>query len=416
MAQLTPGTDRLLVSVQATSLAAGAALESVSGATNTVGTGTVRMTPNSVNTTSPLTNTVWDGTRMEIKPGVLAPGKTAPDLKVFVIVDNVSYQSVFYIDASATGNALPPREQTVAQKAVLIGKSMLADAAAVSAGQTKTIKNAALLFTGFKVTDSLNVAFYSAAGYDAATFTSPPTVEIYGDVYDAAALAYVARKLNFEAGITMQSVRRALAGKTPYTNSFAWPNLGNQNPNLPNFNLANFKQLPNGAGQGAVKVWRWMKTAYNGAAVSANNFVLSNIQSLGGAAANLVNSYDDMGFAFTSTSFGILLREFGRRPGANAGYAGLFFGGSTYSPDDTAYGMVSTYGAPRIPFGSVQPLRSSSSEYFAPPAWGFQSPASQAPEVLANETAAMAISPQSGTTIALKTDETLLGGVRVGPQ
>lgn len=401
MAGLTVGMDQLLADVQVLSLGAGQSLQTTSGAATTVGTGVVQMTPNSVNTTTVLRNLVWDGLYFSVHPGTLAAGAAEPDLWMFVKVDNEDYSSWFYVDLSVSGCMFPRRQNTVGGKVNVLGQSLLQ---AALRNNPSDKKNMPLKYTGLKVSDEIEIWFYSAAGFAASAFTEPPTVQLYGDVLDQTALSFVQQRLGWVPDLSMQSIRRALAGKAAYTNKAAAGGF---------LTLAGWKSGPNGPHQGGVAIRRMVKAALNAQAIGASPYGLTKFASVGGANTNLASTNMDMGFEYTKTQNAVKLTEFGRRPGANAGYTGLYFGGSTFSPADTSLGMVSTQGNPRVQYGAVQPVRPESNLYFNVPSWGAQSPGEAQPEVVADETAAIAVAAQNGGIVAANTDKTALGGIQV---
>jgi hypothetical protein len=406
MATVLAGPDQLLADVQVVSLGAGQTLFSVTGAQNSVGSGLVQMTPNSVNTTEPLKTQVWDGLYLSIFPGTLAAGQTAPDLKMYVHVDSRDYSGWFFVDMSIDGNMFPRRQNTVGGKVVVLGDSLLQAAARVALGGNKPSGSMPTRFTGWKITQGITFYFYSEAGFSASVFTEPPTVALYGDVLDAATLAFMQQNLPWDGSIVEQSTRRALKGLSPYrqTHTPAGP-----------YSLDNWKSYSGGPGQGHVSVQRSFKTARNALAVQGDSpYALSVISSVGGSTKNVTNpDTENLGWDYAQNSNAFKLIEGGRRPGPGAGYFGLYFGGSNWSTGDTAKGTVSTYGNPRVPFGSVQPYRVESNLYYSLPHWGAWSPGEAAPELVAGETAAIAISAQNGQTIQALSDQTAIGGVLI---
>ena len=402
MATTTPGIGQLLTDVQILSIGANQTIQSISGQTNTEGTGVVQMTPNSVGLTAPRRNIRWDGTYLAIFPGTLAAGATAPDLKMWVHVDDGDYGQWFYVDMTIGGNMFPRRENEKTGRVVLLGQSMLLAAVAATRG-AGVPKNMATVFTGWKIGQGVDFYFTSTVGFTAADFVEPPTIQLYGDVYDSATLGFLQQNMPWVGDFSMQSSRRQLRGLPTYRNTQV-PTGG--------YSLTSWGTYSGGAAQGQVKLQRLFRHAFNNVAVSGNTpFPLTKIDSIGGAVGNVPVSQMDLGFDFTNTRNAFLLREIGRRPGAGAGYFGLFFGGIEISPNDTSLGTVSTTGNPRVPFGNVQPILQDSNLYFAMQDWGKWSPGEPEPEVIADETAAIAIAAQNGQTILANTDETSIGGV-----
>ena len=405
MASVSPGPGQLLADVQVISLGAGQTLGTISGATNTEGSGTVQMTPNSVNTTTPKNGQVWDGLLLSVFPGTLASGATAPDLKLQVKIDGSDYTTVFYVDISIDGNMFPRKENTVGKKYIVLGESMyLAALAAQRAGVAPgSLRNMATRFTGWKITDEITFNFFSAAGFTSSTFVEPPTVQLYGDIYDQSSLAFVARTLGWNPTISETSIRRAVSGKAPFTQTH-----GSLGPVASAFNT-----LPGGAQQGNVKVYRYFKHAFNAVPVSGNQpFGLTKLSQVNGAVGN-VGPNQDLGFDFSKQQGAFKLIEIGHRPGQGAGYIGLYFGGTEILPGDTSLGTPSTYGNPRVPFGAVQPWRPESNLWYALPKWGSWAGTGSPELVGPGEVAAISIAAQNGQTIAASTDEVAVGGVLI---
>ena len=398
------GPGQLLADVQVISLGAGQTLQSISGATNTVGGGTVQMTPNSVNTTSPKSGQYWDGLLLVAFPGTLAPGATAPDLKLQIHVDGVDYTASMYLDISIDGCMLPRPQNSVGKKFVRLGESMYVAALAAqrNGAPPGSLRNMATRFTGLKITDEITFYFTSNSGFTSSTFDEPPTVQLYGDVYDAASLRWVQQVLGWNPTISETSVRRASKGLPPYQQ--AHQSLG---PGASAWNT-----LPGGPQQGGVKVYRFLKFSTNAQPVSGNQpYGLTKVTALNGGTNNIPPN-EDLGFKFAGTGNAIKLLELGHRPAPGAGYIGLYFGGSEIYPGDTSLGTPSTYGNPRIPFGAVQPWRPESNLWYALPSWGSWA-GEPSPELVAGEDAAIAIAAQNGQTIAAGADEVALGGVLI---
>jgi hypothetical protein len=412
MATLIPGPGQLLADVQVTQIGAGQTVNTVSGTTySPTAQSTTQMTPNSVGSTKPLTGTAWHCLYVAVHPGVLAQGATAPDLTMWVQVDNQDFSAYFYVDLSIGGLMFPRRQITVGGKVILLGESMFEWAEKVSRGAGLP-SNYPIRFTGWKVTDDLTFYFASSAGFttgaqgSGATFINPPTVQVYGDVFDATSAAYVSRLLGWNPTINLQSERRARAGQ---------PAFGAQVPGA--INLGSWKALPDGSNPGVVAVYRTFKYAYLNVAVAGTTITpLSSLGALNGKVGNVPNTKEDLGWGYASTVNAFRLTEIGRRPGAGAGYFGLFAGGNTIYPPETAYGLVCTPGNPRVYSGQVQPIREEANLYFTLQKWGQWSPGEAQPELIANETMALAVAAQNGQTIQPGTDETLVGGTTIlGP-
>lgn len=416
MAGIKPGMGQLLADVQVISLAANTqGFPTVSGSTYTQGSNTTQMTPNSVNSTQPVPDTYWDGLYMEVFPGVLAAGASEPDLQLTVKVDDIDYSPYFYVDISVSGNMLPPRDNTVGRSSILIGNSMIRVAISAQRSVQRGAPlsrslwpiNMPLEFTGFKITKGIDFWFSSTSGFTSSTFVVPPTVKLYGDVYDENLINFVVSMMPFgwDGFISIQSARRALASppKPPY--------VATQQSTL---TPKTFSTLPGGPKQSGVKVFRFLK--YSVPLVSTSGqaiFPLTSLVEQIGGKTGSVGLSNDLGFAFRDNNNALYVREYGRIPGSGAGYAGITSGGTDVYPPETAYGLVCTPGDPRVPYGQVQPYRPESDLYYRLPRWGDWSPGESGPEVIAGETMAFYVSAQNGTTISANTDKTAVGGAMI---
>ncbi len=409
MATGIAGMGQLLADVQVTELQAGETLVSSSGQlvkSAGGGGGGVQMTPNSVGSTTPLKPTVWDGLLLEIFPGTLAPGVTAPDLWLSLIVDDASgAQNILYIDCSENGNVFPRIQSAVGRKFVVLGKSLLQAAVEAASGRSVSKRNMPLDYTGLKITNGIDFSFFSTAGFTVADFVEPPTVQLYGDVLDNAALAFVQANLPWDGSIQVTSPRRQMGSKAPFVGMHILSGAV--------INRDSWASLSGGPNQSALKVQRLVKAAFNNAAVAGTNFfaLTNKYPQVGGVPGNVLAN-QDLGFDVT-TGKAVILTHVGRRPGAGAGYFGLSFGAGVFSEAETQYGIVCTSGNPRVPFGLVQPVRGDSNLFYSMPQWGSWAGAEAGVEVITGETAAMGIAAQNGQVIAAQTDETAIFGISI---
>jgi len=401
------GSGRLLADWTITALQAEAPVLAPT-AGSTTGNSVISVTPNSIGSTTPNNGIVWDALLLRIHPGVPAAGVTPPDLSFYPVIDGQPYSSWFYADMSVQGLMFPRREQTVGQKVVKLGASLLR---AANEAATVRLRNPAVAvhfpanmpirYTGWKVTDTLQLMFYSAAGFTASAWAVPPRVQIFGDVYDEGLLSQVAAQLDWRNDIFATSPRRIRRGLAAFKGTFS----------PPAFTLKGWRALPGGVQQGAVTVQRSFRYAVNAQPVSGTiPYVLSTIQSLGGTQQNVAQN-QDIGWDYSKVDAAFVLMEFGRRPGQGAGYWGLYWGNNEIEPLDTSFGQPLSYGDNPIPFGLVQPNRPDAGLYYAMPSWHAWEPSHEGYEVIYKETVAPFILPQGGQTIAAGTDETAYGGV-----
>jgi hypothetical protein len=399
------GPNQLLADIQVTGLAAGqTGFNSMNGVTNTSGQNSIQMTPNSCGYTSPYTNTYWHGLYLDVEPGVLNAGQTEPDLQLWFHIDGVDYSSYFYVDISVSKNMLPHRDNTLSRQYVALGNSMYEAAYTGNFGRG----NLPLVFTGPKIGQTIDFWFASTAGFTTSptgTFASPPTIKLWGDVYDAPSWNYVVQKLgSWNGSISMQSERRNLL-KLPSYSAVHVASLDFTN---------GFLQLPDGPKQGAVRVHRYMKFATPLNAVSGTSPypLTSLVQSVGGKAGQ-VGQYNELGYKFAQNNNAVRISEFGRRPAAGAGYFGVTKGTANIYPTSTTYGEVDTPGSPRAWYGLQSPVTPLVGMYFKLPNNGNWNPMYQDKEVFAGEDIAYFVAAQNGQTITASTDYTAVGGVMV---
>jgi hypothetical protein len=404
MATSIAGPGQLLCDVQVMSLAPNTVgFNSVSGQDYVQGSNEVRMTPNSVNSTQPVTGTKWHALYLEVSPGVLNAGQAEPDLQLSFHVDGVDYSSYFYADISVSKNMLPVRNEVEGREYIVLGYSLYKAALSGNFGS-----NLPLQFTGPKIAQGIDFYFSSTSGFTTGptgTFASPPTIKLYGDVYDQNMWnAVVARLGAWNGSINISSLRRNLQGLPPY--SIVQPaglDFGN-----------GFTQLPDGPNQGAVKVHRLMKFATPlNPVVGTAAYPLTNLVTGVGGKAGQVGVYNELGFKFNNTQKAVAITEYGHRPGAGCGYIGITKGTNNVYPADTAYGLVDTAGDPHIWYGVETPVTASTGKYFRLPKWGAWLPMEAGMEVIAGEDAAFFVAAQNGATIAANTDFTAIGGVMI---
>jgi hypothetical protein len=403
------GSGRLLADITVSALAANTSIVSPTTGSLTIGQSTVGLTPNSVQQTAPGSGIVWDALLVRVHPGVWAAGSTPPDLAMWAVIDGISYQSWFYVDISATGLMFPRRENTIGQKVVKLGASLLrvgmeaAQARLRNPGRAVGFPhNMPLRYTGWKITQSLQLGFFSEAGFDASAYVVPPRVQILGDVYDAALLASLAAQVQWSPAISVTSPRRIRQGLPPFETEAP----------VPNFTVSGWRGLPGGSHQGRVQIQRSFRFAVNALSVSGGIYPLTALQSVGGSVQNVAQN-QDLGWDFRTLDSAFILKEFGRRPGPGAGYWGLTWGNNEIEPLDTTLGQPLSYGDNPIPFGVVQPTLSDANRYYALPAWHAWEPTHEGDEVIYKETAAPFIAPQSGASILAGTDTTAYGGVLI---
>jgi hypothetical protein len=392
------GTGRLLLDVTINGLDPDVTLTSPVTGTLTEGVnGSIQVTPNSVNNTQVLATQRWDGLITVIRKGVLAAGAVAPDLQLSFYVDgSYDYTSTLLLDGSEDSNMCPAAEYTEDGIVWVLGESLLQAARAARLGRRGS--GYARRFTGIPAQDQIQLLVTSHAGFAASAFVVPPSVQVYGDVLDQAALDYINQYLGVwdpasAAAITYNSLRRELLGYGGYSGNFQLPG--------GTLTMQNFTAKPNGWAQTSpVKVYRYARFARPKADVSPKTiFALSNDTNVGGAANN-VDSKQQLGWRYAGTANAIILEKAGRRPSPaspspSLSYGATWFGltfdqAKTVYPTDTPYGTVVSALRNPIPFGTKAPTIDEPT-YYRYRRWGSWATGEGGDELIFNENAAVTI-------------------------
>lgn len=336
---------QILLDVTVTALTAGAIHTTAVTGTLTDNSGTSAITQTgsllSINSTA-LASLFGDATDLIIYPPVAAAG-TFPDVQLWPYVDGIDIGDKQVFDGSAPGNMMPNPANTIGQRHVALG---IAYREAVLNG----MKNLPLKVTGLKAIRQYQFRVQSSAGWT--TTDQPLRIVLLGDKLDAAAVAAIAQ----------QGYQGAFSHRVA-----GFQGLQNQVHTLAGgpLNVNNWTSLPGGNSQGAMKIFRFFRNAYNAAATSASGqFILSNQNSVQGAQGNVAGDNYDLGFDYSSNGKYLAITEAGIRAGANSGYWGVKVE-DTYLPDGR--GIIVTQNANPWAYGNVQPQRASSNEYFALP-------------------------------------------------
>lgn len=410
MATAEVGPNMLLADIQVLGLAANqTGFFSQSGATKTSGNNSIGMTPNSVDSTQPVTNTYWHGTYLEYQPGVLNQGQTYPDLQFWFHIDSADFSSYMYLDLTVSRSMLTPREKTTGRHYIKLGNSMILAAIASNFPGT----NGPFYFTGPKVSSNIDFWFASTAGFTTGvggTFASPPTFKLWGDVMNQTLWTWLLGKMGaWKGGIYLNSVRRQITGMDPFVVNHqvaddfasiksAWPT------------------LPDGPGQvGKSKVYRMMKYATPLNAVSAvTPYVLSNLVTGIGGKSGQVGPYNELAWAFsTNPNKAVQVELYGHQPVAGSGYIGLTKGNKNIYPNDTPFGVVDTVGDPRAWYGDNSLYTGLTGQSDKIPQNYDWVPGGGSMEVIAGEDAGYFVAAQNGQTIAANTDYTTVIGYQV---
>lgn len=400
------GTPDLLVDIEVLSLDPNRDSYNELYGSLTVGGSTIQITPNSVpGAQIQRKDQVWDGLYLEVFPGVLAAGQTEPDLRMWVEIDDQDYSSNFYVDISPSHNMFPRKRLAKNGRVLVLGESMLKLAFRSAQGAGKQ-NNLPAKVTGWKISDHIRFHFLSESGFTSSVFVEPPRIRLWGDVLDDSALQYINSNLRWDPTINETSVRRELAGIGAYAaqHAFSGP-----------ITRQAFQSLPGGPKQNGLAIYRFFRFSINHQPVTSGPqpYPLTRIQSLGGSIQQVGTSTTvypqmDLGFALKGTSNALKITEFGRRPGAGAGYWGIYRGNGDMQPMDTTLGQPMTANDNPIYFGADP---DNPNQTITLPQWGSWSPGEGGQEVIAGEDAAFAIAALNGQTIPAGSDETAVGGV-----
>lgn len=345
------------------------------------------VTTNSINSLNAATGNLYDVTACTIFSPVDADG-SFPDAEFYFVIDGTSTEDVMVIDASADGNMFPFFKQTVGQRTVKFGFS-LRDVLARGG-----MKNMPIYVTGLKANGSVDITVKSTAGWGQnGTVKSPLRIVAHGDTLTANDIdKYTdAFNANTAANLTAIGLPAAYASVDPVGSlSQSW------------------QALPGGVKQTGTKINRSFRHASNQKEITTSNaFTFSDLNTLQGNDGNVSDPQHDLGFDFTQNGNIYVAKEFGLRlPAATQGYLAYRING-TLVPQDTSDGTFVTTGSNQFQFGSVQPLRTASNEYYPLPY------ADQFVDLLvANAGVAPTFKSASGT-IAIGDVEIVQGGVLI---
>ena len=425
MATSKAGPGVLLASVQVPALRAGQTdWKSISGQPNNSSDGldSVIMTPNGPNSTQPATNIKWHGLTLAVSPGVLNsnnPNATWPDIQMWLTIDsNLLTKAFFMADLSQPRLMFPPRRLTAGRHYMKLGNSLYKAALLVNQGLTAAQAfgrgNWPLLYTGPKIADDVTFHFSSTSGFTTGTgatdtFAVPPTIELWGDAYDAAMWAQVVMAMGaWNGAINVTSQRRLRTGLPPYSALHQVP------AGIADFRGDGFQQLPDGVKQtGGMKVYRYLTWAVNSNAFTGTDkYVLTNqIQGLG--KPGQVPDNHDLGYKLANTQSAYVIDRFGRLPVAGSGYWGITSQGAPNAidrwPYDTDYGQLDTQGDPHYWYGYNYPVNGKDEyEIMGPPADAAAGEGGI--EVFAYENAAYYTAALGGQTVAANSEFTAVAG------
>ncbi len=412
MATSVAGPGQLLADIQVTGLAANqTGFYSVSGLTQTSGSNSIQMTPNSVNSTQPLTDTYWHALYLDYEPGVLNAGQTAPDIQLWFHVDEQDYSGYMYVDLTMGRSMISHRENTNGRGYVKLGNSMIL--AALTGNFPGT--NGPLMFTGPKVSNGIDFWFASTSGFSTSAtdvtkpFASPPPFKLWGDVSDQTRWTWVVGQMGgWKGAIGLNSMRRTLQNLGSFSASHAPdPNFGSVSTVWPT--------LPDGPKQTTTKVYRMMKFATPILAVAGTAaYVLSNKATGINGKPGQVGLFNELAWTYSKMpTKAVQIELFGRQPAAGTGYFGLTKGQNNVYPSDTGYGVVDTVGNPRAWYGNNSTYTGIAGQYDRVPQNYAWVPGMGGPEVIAGEDAGYFVAAQNGATITANTDYTAVIGYQV---
>jgi len=344
---------KVLLDVTVGTLAPGATIESPTTGTKTVGTSTIKITDNTIDSTALSSQERGDALLVGVIPPVAADG-TGPDVEFYFKADDTSLEQYALFDGSLDGNMAPMPYATVNGPMdregrfvgwFVLGKSTRALLRNVALG--KPAKDIPLQITGIKYVDKLTVVVRSSTGWDS-TRLVPMRIIVLGEKLTKEVINSIAA--GFNGTVNKQVLQREIAGKPP---------LSFTHSGIPTFD--NWNTLPGGTKQTGLRVHRFLRFATNGQATGAQAaFPLTKKPDLQGADANVADTAHDLGFATDRTGDALLVQGFGCRPHENQGFLGWLIDNEIL-PDPKGWEIN-----PRVNlfnFGSVQPLRPESGLY-----------------------------------------------------
>jgi hypothetical protein len=349
----------------------------VSGAVGASGQSTyLFVTPNTIpNGTSQLpTGVAAEVLLVEVIAPVVTNGGAVvyPDLQWSPKPDSTPLASPtpanrFIADGSYGGNMFPLKSNTVGfRDAIPIGVSLrklLNDAK-----NGKPVADMALRATGWKYNSTFQLTLSSSRGWGAGvtgdTVQTPARIIVWGERYTDQMLAPLApfwrgdfQRTTLRRYLERQNVPMTLSGRQGGVVS-----------------VADIASLSGGYAQKGDTVFRDVRFATPAQAVSGTSrYFLTNSQQAYGVQGNVSTRFSgDLGLPFapvngvaSNARSALILQKFGVTPGAaNLAYVGLDIGDAVV-PDPN--GWPAGQNVVRIPYGQVQPLRSSSELYYPLP-------------------------------------------------
>lgn len=386
---------RLLLDVSVTQLNAGTSAQSPITGSTTLTNSDIKITANSILSTQVNPGEVWDARIVRVTSPVDNASATNqyPDC-YFTFYNGASdLQNQIMIDASYYGNMFPRENTTDGQRQVLLGLAM-DDVLMRNMLNPGSVQNIPLLITGIKVTSSLTVYVTSTAGFgNNGSVVTPLRIQVYGEVYDDSDLAVFARGYN---GTMFLNVPPSA------------PFVGVHTPAGP-LSTKTISSYPGGLSQSGLRVYRRITYAYNNAATGTSNiFPFTQINSLQGVPANVVDPQHDLGDDFTQNNDVFDWQQFGLRLPANASAYVGFKVGSLIVPLSTQFGNPVSYHNNPYQYGQAQPQRASSDLYYAMPE------ATKLAKILVHKNAVVPFVSTNGlTSLAANTVSIAKSGVQI---
>lgn len=283
----------VVLDVTVEGLDAGQTLTSPQSGSSTSGTnGSIKVTTNSIDSTSLSAGYAWDLTDLYVVSPQASDG-TFPDVQFTIINNTTNLSDTLYLDGSNKGNIFPRADYTKGLQHIVLGfplRELLIKGAARGG-----VSNLPLKATGIKVASGgLAVEVTSTAGWSSPNV--PMRIIGVADVLQDADLAAL-DGLGYNGAIDI---------KVPGFPEFQTVHTIN-GPISQNWNA-----LPGGNHQGSVKVSRRINFAYNNAAVSATGvYIFSGLNGLRGASGNIASTKNDLGDYFVGSGSAFLWQEFG---------------------------------------------------------------------------------------------------------
>lgn len=315
---------------------------------------TQNITPNTILTTALQSDQVAEATQIEIYSPRSASGVYEDLREIWFVADSVDLRNFIQLSGVGTSNMMPPHNRVHAHRVVTLGEPFwkLAEMGMTADFRPKTpVHNFPVKNSTIKYSKQLTLAVKSLLGVTGAG-SNGWRVVVKGYVYTAKQLALLAA--GYSPNVYLTDTRRLADGKPALALPDSW------DVNGP-VGITNWTRLLGGTQQAKQKAFPMAKFAYNGNPTQPTSpFQYSTNTQIGGAAGNVSDDYQQLGFEYKSGNKALLVRGFGvRQTGAtyNVYAAGWNINGEAIPTQGAGVDgiFVSNYVNP-IAFGQAAPF------------------------------------------------------------